>query len=55
MNKFKCNNCLMKRRLTYQGKRVYIKTLSSNYALVSFSKDKLSKLFKVDRKELAAL
>ncbi len=45
----------MKRRLTYKGKRVYIKTLTTHYALVSFVKEKTSKVFKLDRRELVSI
>ena len=38
---------LMKRRLTYKGKRVYIKSLTADYALVSFLKEGKQKVFKV--------
>lgn len=46
---------LMKRRLTYKGKQVFIKSLSSNYAIVSYNKDTSNKKFKVDVKHLADL
>lgn len=39
---------LMKRRLTHNGKRVYIKSLTPNYALVSYNEEVSEKLFKVD-------
>lgn len=39
---------LMKRRLTHNGKRVYIKSLTPSYALVSYSEKVSEKLFKVD-------
>ncbi len=39
---------LMKRRLTHNGKRVYIKSLTPNYALVSYNEEASEKLFKVD-------
>ena len=39
---------LMKRRLTHNGKRVYIKSLTPNYALVSYKEEASEKLFKVD-------
>jgi len=45
----------MKRRLTYKGKRVYIKTLTTHYALVSFVKENANKVFKLDLKELVAI
>ena len=45
---------LMKRRLTYNGNRVYIKSLTPKYALVSHSKDNKGK-FKVNVKDLAEL
>ncbi len=46
------DNELMKRRLTYKGNRVYIKHLTSKYALVSYNNTG-SKKFKVDVKDLA--
>jgi len=46
------DNELMKRRLTYKGNRVYIKHLTSKYALVSHSNTG-GKKFKVDTKDLA--
>ena len=39
---------LMKRRLTYNDRRVYIKSLTPKYALVSFEKEGRQKVFKVD-------
>jgi len=48
------DNELMKRRLTYKGNRVYIKHLTSKYALVSYNNTG-SKKFKVDVKDLAKL
>ena len=42
----------MKRRLTYKGQKVYIKHLTSKYALVSHSNTG-GKKFKVDTKDLA--
>tara|TARA_R110002020_G_scaffold289324_5_gene504780 strand:- start:3752 stop:3916 length:165 start_codon:yes stop_codon:yes gene_type:complete len=48
------DNDLMKRRLTYKGNRVYIKHLTSKYALVSYNNTG-SKKFKVDVKDLAKL
>jgi hypothetical protein len=39
---------LMKRRLTHNEKRVYIKTLTPKYAIVSYDKDSRNKMFKVD-------
>lgn len=50
MNNF--DNDLMKRRLTYKGNKVYIKHLTSKYALVSYNNTG-SKKFKVDTKDLA--
>lgn len=47
------DNELMKRRLTYKGNRVYIKHLTSKYALVSHSSN--GKKFKVDVKDLATI
>jgi hypothetical protein len=52
MNNF--DTGLMKRRLTYKGNRVYIKHLTSKYALVSHSKEG-EKKFKVNIKDLAEL
>ncbi len=48
------DNELMKRRLTYKGNKVYIKHLTSKYALVSYNNTG-SKKFKVDVKDLAKL
>jgi len=45
---------LMKRRLTYKGNRVYIKHLTSKYALVSYNKEG-SKKFKVNVNDLAKI
>ena len=39
---------LMKRRLTHNGKRVYIKSLTPHYALVSYEKEGRVKVFKVN-------
>lgn len=39
---------LMKRRLTHNGKRVYIKSLTPTYALVSYNEEASEKLFKVN-------
>ncbi len=39
---------LMKRRLTHNEKRVYIKSLTPTYALVSYMKEGNTKVFKVD-------
>jgi hypothetical protein len=44
---------MMKRRLTYNGKRVYIKSLGTKRALVSYYKENDYKMFKVDVKDLA--
>jgi hypothetical protein len=44
---------MMKRRLTYNGKQVYIKKLKSKYAIVSYHKEGSIKQFKVDIKDLA--
>ena len=49
------NNEIMKKRLTYNGKKIYIKSLTSTYALVSHSKENGSKKFKVDVKELVEI
>jgi hypothetical protein len=46
-------NEIMKRRLTYNGKRVYIKSLGTKRALVSYYKENDYKMFKVDVKDLA--
>ena len=43
----------MKKRLTYNGKKIYIKYLTSHYAIVSHSKDEDKGKFKVNVKELA--
>ena len=48
------DNELMKRRLTYKGNRIYIKHLTSKYALVSYNKDG-SKKFKVNVNDLAKI
>ena len=45
---------LMKRRLTYNGNRVYIKSLTPKYALVSHNENGKGK-FKVNVKDLADL
>ena len=50
MNNFDTD--LMKRRLTYKGNKVYIKHLTSKYALVSYNNTG-GKKFKVDTKDLA--
>jgi len=50
MNNFDTD--LMKRRLTYKGNKVYIKHLTSKYALVSHSNSG-GKKFKVDTNDLA--
>tara|TARA_R100001440_G_scaffold75700_1_gene103658 strand:- start:11751 stop:11927 length:177 start_codon:yes stop_codon:yes gene_type:complete len=44
---------MMKRRLTYNGKQVYIKKLHSKYAIVSHNKEGNVKQFKVNIKDLA--
>jgi hypothetical protein len=49
------NNEIMKKRLTYNGKKIYIKFLTSTYALVSHNKENGSKKFKVDVKELVEI
>ena len=49
------NNDIMKKRLTYNGKKIYIKFLTSTYALVSYNKENASKKFKVDVKELVEI
>ena len=46
-------NETMKRRLTYKGKRVYIKSLDTKKALVSYTKEGNYKQFKVNIKDLA--
>lgn len=45
-------NETMKRRLTYNGKRVYIKSLDTKKALVSYTKEGNYKQFKVNIKDL---
>jgi len=45
-------NQMMKRRLTYKGKRVYIKSLDTKKAIVSYTKEGAYKQFKVDIKDL---
>ncbi len=45
-------NETMKRRLTYKGKRVYIKSLDTKKALVSYTKEGNYKQFKVNIKDL---
>ena len=45
----------MKKRLSYNGKKIYIKSLSSKYALVSFNKEEKKGMFKVDIKELVEI
>jgi hypothetical protein len=49
------NKEIMKKRLSYNGKKIYIKSLTSNYALVSFNKTEKKGLFKVDIKDLAEI
>ena len=49
------NEEIMKKRLSYNGKKIYIKNLTSNYALVSFSKQERKGLFKVDIKNLVEI
>ena len=44
---------MMKRRLTYNGKRVYIKALDSRRALVSYTKEGNVGQFKVNVRDLA--
>jgi hypothetical protein len=44
---------LMKRRLSHKGKRVYVKSLTPTYALVSYEKEGRSKLFKLNVDDLA--
>ena len=46
---------LMKRRLTHEGKRIYIKNLTPDYALVSYNKEKDVKMFKVDVNSLVKI
>jgi len=46
---------LMKRRLTHNGKRVYIKTLTPNYAIVSYDKENKVGMFKVNVKSLVQI
>ena len=43
----------MKRRLTYNGKRVYIKALDTKKAIVSYTKEGNTGQFKVDINKLA--
>ena len=49
------NNDIMKKRLTYNGKKIYIKYLTSHYAIVSHSKDEDKGKFKVNVKEIAEI
>jgi hypothetical protein len=49
------NKEIMKKRLSYNGKKVYIKNLTTNYALVSFNKEERKGLFKVDIKNLVEI
>jgi len=53
MTEKKLNEEMMKRRLTYNGKQVYIKKLDSKYAIVSHYKEGNVKQFKVNIKQLA--
>lgn len=53
MTKKKFKQEMLKRRLTYNGKRVYIKSLDSTKAIVSHFKEGNYKQFKVDIKDLA--
>ena len=46
---------LMKRRLTHNGKRVYIKSLTPTYALVSYNEEASEKLFKVKVKNIKTI
>jgi|TARA_R100000988_G_scaffold102726_2_gene79187 hypothetical protein len=46
---------IMKKRLSYNGKKIYIKSLTSTYALVSYSKETSKGKFKVDVKELVEI
>jgi len=46
---------LMKRRLTHNSKRVYIKTLTPTYAIVSYDKDKKAGMFKVNINSLVQI
>ncbi len=45
----------LSRRLTIRGKRVYIKHLTSLYALVSYSEEGFNRVFSVSIDELARL
>ncbi len=49
------NEEIMKKRLSYNCKTIYIKSLSSKYALVSFNKEEKKGMFKVDIKELVEI
>ena len=49
------NEEIMKKRLSYNGKKIYIKSLSSKNALVSFNKEESKGVFKVDIKELVEI
>jgi hypothetical protein len=46
---------IMKKRLSYNGKKIYIKHLTSTYALVSYSKETNKGKFKVDIKDLVEI
>ena len=46
---------IMKKRLSYNGKKIYIKHLTSTYALVSYDKETSKGKFKVDVKELVEI
>jgi len=46
---------LMKRRLTHNSKRVYIKSLTPDYAIVSYDKEKKVGMFKVDVNSLVQI
>ena len=45
----------MKRRLVHKGNRVYIKHLTTNYALVSYLKDGFNKVFSLPIEELVSI
>jgi len=46
---------IMKKRLSHKGKKIYIKHLTSDYALVSYDKETNTGKFKVDVKELVEI
>tara|TARA_R110000824_G_scaffold1687_6_gene8409 strand:+ start:5325 stop:5507 length:183 start_codon:yes stop_codon:yes gene_type:complete len=46
---------IMKKRLSHNGKKIYIKHLTSDYALVSYDKETSKGKFKVNVKDLVEI